>query len=570
MPIAINKNKLRCPRCNSPMKVCKAVSGSPSKNWVECTSHICPTYINCYIPLYHQAVIHSDPARYKILAGGYGSGKTEADNQESQKHIMITEGGRTLFGAPVYNQLKPTLKKDFENDWPAAFVRRESKQEAILEMVNSHELLYRSFDDPHKLRSLNLSAARILEASGTKYSTFTQLMNRLRNDAALLYEYDEEGDVVYDFDEKMNEWRPRVLANWLSISMETNPDPGWVNTKGLLESNRIYLYGDSTKDQQYEVENPVMNLSTHIIPTESNIYLPPNFEEEQCSGKPEWWRQRYFKGSFLYAEGMVYPNFMNAIVDDFDVPRTWKRIIAMDYGIRDATHFVFIAIDDKNHIAYAYDELRITDADIKTISQRYKEKLRNIPPTSLLRTPVMDGISRNKRLATDVEKRLHHLFEDEGLLFDPAQMNLDARILQVNTLINLGQLKFFKYGVRELIREGKDYKFPERELDKHKKTDDKPIDKNNHGMNALEFGCMELPRNLELFDFTAYNRLGQSTALAPGATLAEMIEKANPFTGKKKSNRYDPFMGGDTDDGMGYFGNTHNSDDLFNGFKNWS
>ena len=47
----------------------------------------------------------------------------------------------------------------------------------------------------------------------------------------------------------------------------------------------------------------------------------------------------------------------------------------------------------------------------------------------------------------------------------------------------------------ELIQEITNYKFPERTLDVSKHNSDKPVDKNNHSINPLEWICMALPAN---------------------------------------------------------------------------
>ena len=44
-----------------------------------------------------------------------------------------------------------------------------------------------------------------------------------------------------------------------------------------------------------------------------------------------------------------------------------------------------------------------------------------------------------------------------------------------------------------LIQQLEDYKFPKKSLNKSSKAQDKPVDKNNHAINPLEWICMELP-----------------------------------------------------------------------------
>jgi len=542
----LNKKKVKCPECESQMAPAIAINGGESDFWLKCTK--CETYLDTYLPMQHQSIMHSDAAKYMMAAGGFGSGKTLFDSKDAQKHMLITPGGRTMFGAPIMPQLRPTLKKDFEDDFPINFVRHVSKAENSMTFINNHELIYRPFDDPHKLRSLNVSRFVILEGSGTKFGTFGQLQTRLRNTAALVYDRDEEGNVIM-IQSKGGKWVPKILYDWRKGTIETNPDPGWVRDEFLLKSNRIYLHDKDTHSQHYVPEEPTMDKSTHIIPTSSNYLLPPNFIQENTDGKPKWYIHRYFRGSFEYAEGLVYPEFMATIIKPFKIPKNWKRVIAMDYGINDNTHFIFGAIDPSVNVCYFYDELVISDSNVKTISAEYKKKLKeHVPRGSLLTTPVMDQRSRSQRQSFDVKKTLGDLFEDEGLIFDPAQMDIDSRVLHMNTLIENRQLKIFST-LRGLITEGKSYRFPEKDLDKPGKNTNKPEDKNNHGMNAAEFLCMELPWDLKTMDTEAYNRLGKIVAQRYETPQSKDL-RFDPFNNESPQDAYsftDGLYGGDLD-----------------------
>ena len=148
-----------------------------------------------------------------------------------------------------------------------------------------------------------------------------------------------------------------------------------------MKSNRIhYYFPDETFVNYFQNREEIdLNLSSYIIPTKANVYLPPNFEEEQSSGKPNWWRERYFRGSFEYATGLVYPDFPKEnIVQPFNIPVHWKRIIAMDFGVRDQTFFIFLAIDPDNRIGYVYDTMYIRQFYTQ-YQRKYRERLKNFP-----------------------------------------------------------------------------------------------------------------------------------------------------------------------------------------------
>ena len=61
----------------------------------------------------------------------------------------------------------------------------------------------------------------------------------------------------------------------------------------------------------------------------------------------------------------------------------------------------------------------------------------------------------------------------------------------------------------DLIGELREYKFPDRKLGTSDKASQKPVDKNNHGINPLEWICMALPADPGCLVYGAYDRHGR-------------------------------------------------------------
>ena len=70
-----------------------------------------------------------------------------------------------------------------------------------------------------------------------------------------------------------------------------------------------------------------------------------------------------------------------------------------------------------------------------------------------------------------------------------------------------GNVKIHGCGTK-LLEELVDYKFPARKIGAVTKGQDKPMDKNNHGINALEWICMVLPAEPANLCYGAYNEFG--------------------------------------------------------------
>ena len=492
-----------CPRCGAPTQSAKSFQGTPSEFWLECTE--CNTFINTYIPQEHQESVHRDKHTFIGNFGGYGSGKTTTDRQEFYKHMFITPKGNTLIGANIAAQYEQTIKRDIEADIPAAFVEDHSVQKAYMDFNNGHRLMFRPLDDQGKLRSYNLSMFIIIEASEVDAEIYAQLKTRLRNTAASVQ---LTIDGVPQFRKTRNGGMIPIWAtSWQKGIAESNPDSGWIRNDMLLVSDSINKHGHI--DDVYMVPEADRDVATssHITATDANEYLPPDpqtFIKNICKNKPDWWIRRYTQGSFSYAEGLVYPNAMQCICEPFEVPKDWMRIVAFDYGLSDDARYLYGAIDSKKGMLYIYKEQSANDKDIAYLAQMYKDGTSDIPSGMLYGQPIIDPKSGPKR---DYNKKsLADYFLDYGIAFKAGQINLDARIFRLNTYIDQGYVKIFN-NCTYLIKELADYKYPPHKLGETRHSD-KPIDKNNHSINPLEWIVMELPANPKQLLYGVYNKQG--------------------------------------------------------------
>lgn len=492
-----------CPKCNAPTAPTKAFSGAESEFWLECIK--CNTFINTYIPQEHQASLHTDSHRFTGNFGGYGSGKTLTSRQEVYKHVFLTPLGNTLIGANVQSQYEQTIKRDIEADLPAAFVSDWSTQKQYMDMRNAHRIMYRPFDDPNKLRSYNLSMFVIVEGSEVKGEAFTQLKSRLRNTAATVPEVDGKGNIKYK-KTKTGVQIPVIKADWRKGIIESNPDAGWIREDVLMKSSDIQKHGRIVDVYGVLAEEMDPAISSHITATDANEFLPNNFIDELIKNKPVWWINRYVYGSFLYAEGLVYPSAMRFIVKEFEIPKHWKRICAFDYGLSDDAVFLFGAVDEINNLLYIYKEIRTNNRSVEELSKLFHQGSEDVPIGGWISPPLIDPKSAPKR---DYDKKsLADHFIDYGISFKAGHVNLDARVYRLNTYLESGKVRIMDC-CKGLITELRGYKFKARSMDTTG-WDDKPEDKNNHAINPLEWIVMELPADPRNLVHGIYNRKGEN------------------------------------------------------------
>lgn len=491
----------KCPRCGSRTVPSKAFSGATSEFWRECSN--CNTYINTYIPQHHQEAFHKDQHRYKGNFGGYGTGKTTTSREEFYKHMLITPNGNTIIGANIAAQYEQTIKRDIEQDVPADFIAESSVQKVYLDFKNGHRLMFRPFDDQGKLRSLNVSLFIMVEASEIDSEIYAQLKTRNRNMAATLPIRDDKGDIVYNMTDR-GVPIPRVQADWREGIIESNPDSGWVRTEVLLSSDEITKYGSVLDTYNTLEQEKDTFTSSHVAATDVNKFLPADFIREVSKNKPAWWINRYIKGSFSYAEGLVYPRALDTVIQTFDVPKEWKRIIAFDYGLSDDAVFLFGAVDEQQGLLYIYKEIRVNNRSVEELANLYFEGIKDIPSGGLWMQPIIDPKSGPKRDYN--QKSLGDHFLDYGISFKPGHVSVDARVFRLNTYIESGKLKIMDC-CTGLIKELQEYKYPPRKLGQI--TSDKPMDKNNHAINPLEWIVMELPADPHKILYGIYNRYGE-------------------------------------------------------------
>lgn len=495
----------RCPRCGSATAPAIAINEGPSEFWVECTAPTCNTYINTYVPLPHQEAVHEDGHYFIGNFGGYGTGKTTTSREEFYKHAFITPKGNTLIGAQIAAQYEQTIKRDIEKDMPKAFVASYSTQKQYMDLINGHRIMYRPLDNETKLRSYNLSMFIIVEASEVDGDIFTQLKTRLRSSAAIIPKTDENGEIIYrPLSETNGALIPEEDKNWSKGIIESNPDPGWIKMHVLEMSSEIQKHGNAMDDTVVDPNVADPAISSHISTSDANPYLPKDFKANLSKNKPLWWTARFLYGSFSYAEGLVYPSAMKAVCDEFPVPPQWLRICAFDYGLSDDAVYLYGAVAPEENVLYIYKEVVLHDRNLRELADAFHENSRDILPGNWICQPIIDPKSGPKR---DYDKEsLSDKFLEYGIAFKPGYVNINTRVFALNTYFEAGRIKIMSC-CPYLIGELKQYKFKERAVT-DTSYDDKPVDKNNHAINPLEWIVMELPKDPANLTHGVYDKHG--------------------------------------------------------------
>lgn len=254
-----------------------------------------------------------------VYQGGYGSGKTFAGSLLGILLALKFPGIRGLVGAQTYTLVRDTtLQTYFEHldnfgftegkdyDWSSSLQK--------LTFKNGSEILFRHFDEPNKLKSLNLGFVEIEEMSDIPYDTFKMLLGRMRQKVKKSWK-----DFTY-----------RIFGH-------TNPETcrGWV-----------YKTFKENKSPNYRLIS---------APTTQNIYLPKGF----CDELKKVYDEQYYNIFVLaqngeYNNGLVIKDFSDENIKEISYQPEMDLHISCDFNV-DPMCWVFAhKTDDK---VFYFDEI---------------------------------------------------------------------------------------------------------------------------------------------------------------------------------------------------------------------
>lgn len=203
------------------------------------------------------------------------AGKTTMGACEVANHALLVSNGRTLITAQSLQQVKEAVLPELEKFIPPWFISKQTKTPLPkYTLTNGHEIIVYASNDEEKLRSLNLTAFWIIEASGVDYSIFVQLTTRLRNRAAIVK--DKNGK--------------EIEHNFMGI-VESNPSDGWIRDEFLIRSDKIFASKsvDTSSYDKLKTLKPEKSYHSFLSATPDNKYLHSTFIQDLCVGKSDKW-----------------------------------------------------------------------------------------------------------------------------------------------------------------------------------------------------------------------------------------------------------------------------------------
>jgi hypothetical protein len=228
---------------------------------------------------------------------------------------------------------------------------------------------------------------------------------------------------------------------------------------------------------------------------------------------PEIQRRQWLEGDWDVWDGAAFPEFKRNVhvCEPFDIPNSWIRFRACDWGYSTAAFCIWFAIDYNNNL-YVYREFKThhMTADI------FAQKIRQLEGKERIHYGVMDSSVWAKR--GDVGPGIVETMQTNGVRWRPSDRSPQSRKngkaeihrrLLCDLSNNEPSIKIFSNCIN-LINE-----IPTLPLDIND-PEDVDTDSNDHGYDALRYGCMSRPLNPAKIDWVARQILEQNYQAADG------------------------------------------------------
>ena len=351
--------------------------------------------------LAHQFKFVHSTAKFPLLLGGYGSGKTEALVYRTLKFLSGVPKARIGIYEPTVDLLKRIIYPRFEDIFANSGIKYKlNKSDGIMEVWMPHgkaEIIFRSMDN----------FSRIIG-----YETHM----------AILDEID-----TLSKDKAMEVWI-RVMAR--NRKGFINPDGTvGINSVGVTTTPEGFGFTYNMWGKEH-VGNPQYELIR--AKSEDNYHLPADYIATLKESYPPQLIDAYLNGEWVNLNGAcVYTGFnrdnsnTNLTIDDFDASNAVH--IGMDFNVGRMAAAVFMKGDEKT--AYMVDEVHHvadTPAMIHVLQAKFAGRTIIIYPDA----------SGRSRKSVDASKSDIRLLRDAGFRVNAPNKNppIRQRVVSMNTM----------------------------------------------------------------------------------------------------------------------------------------
>jgi PBSX family phage terminase large subunit len=414
-----------------------------------------------------------------LACGPLGTGKTTACLERVRACCLKYAGCRWLLLRSVRKWLTNSALVTWEQKvvLPSELmpdrIHRSSRSE--YRFRNGSTVVVAGLDNPVAVRSADYDGAFLLEATEVQREATEEVQGRLRN-----------GRMPYQ-----------------QMLMDCNPGPPTHWLKQDVDAERLRCINTTHRDNPY-LFDPVRQDWTEI----GRQYVE-RLETSLTGSRLE----RLFKGKWVQSEGVVYDEWIAAthVVEPFPIPPHWKRYIIVDFGFNDPMVVQWHAIDDDDR-DYLYREIFTTGRLVEDVAAWAK------------RMHLMNGDPAPLDVVCDHDREDRGTFErHSGWRTVPANKPIEVGIQDVKARLKIqgdGKPRLFVF--RTALCHEPDAKLTElrkptstiQEFDGYiwdprAKKEERPLDKDNHGMDCVRYMARHL---VQVSDGSAFDGYGTPSA----------------------------------------------------------
>ena len=374
-------------------------------------------------------------SRFNIFYGGAGSGKSHFVFQKMIFKYLKYSNRKCLVVRKVNNTLRDScfaLVKSILSDWQLYDQCKINKTDLTVELPNGSHFIFKGMDDPEKIKSIaNIDDIIVEECTEVDEFDFDQLSLRLRS---------------------RNQYN-QVHCMFNPVSKEN-----WVYKRWFKEG------------ANYNKDNTVILHTTY----KNNKFLPKEYIENLLDMErtnPAYFRI-YALGEFATLDKLIYTNWRVENFDYREILRTVKdskAIFSLDFGFtNDPTAFVCSIIDKINKKLWIFDEFQEKGLLNDEIAQKITEM----------------GFRKEIIICDSAEPKSIEELRRNGL--DRVKAAVKGKDSIINGINLLQQFEVIIHSKCIFIQE--EFKNYTWKKGKDGEYINVPIDKYNHGLDALRYG----------------------------------------------------------------------------------
>lgn len=470
-----------------------------------------------------QLAFSKSRAPIQIFGGGWGNGKTTAAIIKVLQLVRDYPGSEGLIARATYPKLKDTIQKFFFQWCPPNWIkRRPTKDDNTCYFKNGSVINFRYIAQRGKSSETGDTTSNLLSASydyavvdqiedpEITQKDFEDLLGRLRGVTPYRPPAGAEDPTM-----------PHLGPDWLIINC--NPTHNWV-FKRLVQPILTF------KNQGLVTPNLIVHPRTHepMIelfegPTHDNSdNLPEGYIDGLEATLTGQRKRRYLGGEWAAYEGLVYGEYnenrhtaprdeilayLSALLARNVRVYAWE---AYDFGIVSPSVYLFGFVDDVGRV-FVIDGYYAPSFDIFEQPDKIKS-IRLDYPQVLVKHPVRADPAIFKRTIVAgykaTAKTVARILHEGGVKSIPGSNDIKQGVAKVSSYMSVdnklpdplrdfdqGPLFFWARELSYITDEITNYFWDKNNLGDYV---DKPIDRNDHAMDAIKYGLSFLPNPSDL------------------------------------------------------------------------